>query len=482
MVLAVGAAWLCGAFGPDAVRPQPSQQLLQAAQGLDETSIDAVFDPQERTVTVTQRMTLVNRTGTVQPHAVLRAWPNAFQTIDTSPAAAIDLYAGCYLKGFSAGRLQMHDAQANGSKAVYRYADEMQTVLQVPVEGGWQPDEAAQLTLSYTIHVPHLAYRFGEYNDVWSLGNAFLIPAVWQDGAYRMDEYVAVGDPFVSDCMNYTVQVTVPDGYACAGSAVADVHEDGRVWRFEAYAVRDFALVIGKGMHTARAVQDGVLLTAFAQSDAYAGQLVRCGAQALDFFGERYGAYPYPTLTLTQNDFPMGGMEYPALVMIATDMLEAGGRELEYVVAHEVAHQWWYAVVGSDAWYQSWQDEALCEFSVLEYMENVHGAAARTELEQRRIEPAMRVTVPRGVTPGAPLDTFVGMAQYSLVVYNRGAAMFCALDRLLDGGLHNVLRAYYDQYAFGRATREDFETLLAQVTGVDALPLMRDYLDTYILN
>ena len=43
----------------------------------------------------------------------------------------------------------------------------------------------------------------------------------------------------------------------------------------------------------------------------------------------------------------------------------------------------------------------------------------------------------------------------------------------------NTCRLYT---SFGRATREDFETLLAEVTGEDLAPMMRDYLDTYILN
>ena len=98
------------------------------------------------------------------------------------------------------------------------------------------------------------------------------------------------------------------------------------------------------------------------------------------------------------------------------------------------------------------------------------------------MESALRVTVPRGVMPGAPLDRFSSMSEYTLVVYDRGAAMLCALDRMLEEGLDPFLRAYYERFAFGRATREDFESLLFEVTGEDLAPMMRDYLDTYILN
>ena len=246
--------------------------------------------------------------------------------------------------------------------------------------------------------------------------------------------------------------------------------------------MRDFALVVSDRFCIAQEVRDDVLVSAFATSQARARELLEDGRQALACFSARYGAYPYQSYTLCEINFPMGGMEYPGLAMIAADRLDAGGETLETVVAHETAHQWWYAVVGSDPVNQAWQDEALCEFSVLEYGEERYGAAWRQEREQREIESALRVTVPHGVTPGAPLERFSTMSEYSLVVYDRGAAMLCALDRMLGGELDAFLRAYYERFAFKRATREDFEALLEQVTGEDLAPLIRDYLDTYIQN
>ena len=126
-------------------------------------------------------------------------------------------------------------------------------------------------------------------------------------------------------------------------------------------------------------------------------------------------------------------------------------------------------------------DEALAAFSALEYWGQYHGQAARQELEQSTAEYALRVTVSQGVTPGCPLDRFSTMSEYSLVVYDRGLALLCALDRL-SGGLDGALAAYYQAYAFSLASRDDFETCISQATGEDIRPLLRDYLDTYILH
>ena len=72
------------------------------------------------------------------------------------------------------------------------------------------------------------------------------------------------------------------------------------------------------------------------------------------------------------------------------------------------------------------------------------------------------------------------MSLYKLVVYDRGAACLCALDRTVS--LDGFLRDYYRNYAFRRASRENFEQQLLASTGEDLSPLLRDYLDTSVLN
>lgn len=465
--------------------PQASSALREASQGLDEITIEARLNPDERTLTVHQTLSLRNRTGQDQNAAVLRTWPNAFQNLDTSPCAYEEkLYDLFYPDGFSSGALVMKNAQAAGQTVLHRYMDESKTVMAVPVPGGWKAGETTEIALEYTVQIPRMAYRFGLWDGIYALGNAFAVPAVWQDGAFRTDAYVPVGDPFLSDCANYSVSVTVPKGFVCAGSGWAEAEKvkSETIYRFSALAVREFALVISDRFASSQAIEGNVLITAYACDASQAREMLRDARKAIRVYEKIWGEYPYQSFALAQIHMPLGGMEYPALAMISADELAQGGRELEYLVAHETAHQWWYAMVGSDGWNQPWQDEALCEFGVLEYAESVYGARERSDLEQTRVESAMRVTVSQGITPGAPLDRFSSMSEYSLVVYNRGAAYLCALDRMLPDGINPFLREYARTYAFSRASREDFETLLSVSTGEDFSPLTRDYLDTTILN
>ncbi|NLO85567.1 MAG: M1 family metallopeptidase [Clostridiales bacterium] len=493
--LLIGAALLIAAaavlavilWPANATLSEPSAALSEAMDGLDESKIEAVFGPSERTLEVTQQLMLTNRTGQDLTTAVLRTWPNAFQNEETSPCASEELAAQCYPDGFSIGALVMEQAQltlGGETKDVpYYYIDDAKTALCLPLGGTWRSGEILEATIRYTVRIPHAAYRFGENNGIFAIGNCFAVPAVMEDGEPRLDEYLAVGDPAIGDVMNYHVSISVPLGYECAGSGYPEIAKaDGNaVYHYDSPAIREFALVISDGFETAQTKENEVCITAYAKDSKKAKDMLKYAKQALACYSERYGAYPYQSFTLAEIDFPMGGMEYSQLVMIGSSQIERGGDTLEQVVAHEAAHQWWYGVVGSDSYYQSWQDEALCEFSVLDYVETYHGASGRAQ-KQEEMDYAMRVTVPRGITPGAPLDYFSSMSEYSLVVYNRGGAMLAALNQAMGCALDDFLKVYYDRYAFSKATREDFEMLLAEYTGEDYSPLITDYLDTHILN
>ena len=464
---------------------EPSEQLMQAARRLDEITIDAKLDAENHNMAVRQVLMLTNDGEEPRDAVVLRTWPNAFQKPDTSPIAGNSELCP---EGFSAGSLVMEESELvrqDGATAVaHRYLDEAKTVLSLPLEAPWQPGEQMTVVLKYTVHFPHAQYRFGWWENTVMAGQTFAMPALWQDGAYRTDAYLPIGDPLSGECVNIHLSLTLPKGYTCGVTGqIIGVQQspDGTSnYLVEALAVREVGLVMGSDLHVADRTVNGTLVEALAAKPAEAKKLLNDAADALETFSKLYGAYPYPTYTACAVPMGVSGAEYPGMVMIAQSLLEDD--ELEYTVAHETAHQWWYGLVGSDSSTHPWLDEALCEFSLLEYVEDRHGKAAREELRKSRVESAMRVTVAGQATPGAPLDYFETSTDYMVLVYGRATSLLCAMDDWLNGQLDQVLRRYAETYAFSMADREAFTRLVQEETGLDVEPLMVDYLDTYLLN
>ncbi len=465
----------------------PVQQavLTTAAQGLDEISIEAELFPQQRVMDAKQTLRLQNRTGQALPDVVLRTFANAFLSEEYSPAAIEEVYDKCYPQGFSEGGITINAVTLSGQAVSYTYDDDAKTVARMALPDTWQPGEWIEIALEYTIQIPICSYRFGYASGIYTLGNTFPTPSLWENGTWRTEEYFPLGDPFYSSCANYNVTVTMPQGYECVGSAYGQRTQTGDKWvyAYDAPAVRDFALSISDKYTLAQETVGDTLVSSYAFSGQEAQIALKYAKQALSCFNELYGEYPYRHLAVTPVDFPFGGMEYPGLVLVQLDQYaKEAEQSLEVIVVHEVAHQWWYAVVGSDQYYQPWQDEAMAEYSLLDYTDRYYGGDARDSLAFSRFETAMRVTIPQGVTPGSPIDYFGNMSEYSLVVYRRGAAMLVALDTSIGEKFQEFQRAYYKEYAFKLAGRDDFEQTLQEVTGQDWRALILDYLDTYIEN
>lgn len=460
---------------PSVALPEPSQALKTASDGLTNYDLTLSFDAEDETLAVTAKIDYVNTAGETLETLILRTFAGAYAKEETSPAALEELFDSTYPEGFSAGGVTLMGTWWNGEIVKSAYLDTAQTALSVdipPLESGARGEMTVRMLLS----IPHCAHRYGEADGIYHLGNALPVMAVYQNGAWRTDEYYAIGDPFLSDCANYTVSVKLPEGYVPACTAYL-TEKDG-VWTGRALAVRDLALSIGKDYVLRQQMQNGVLIRSFALTEGGAQRALNDAARAISTFSSLYGAYPYPVFTVAEAGFPFDGMEYPAFVMIGSGMyLESEKDSLELVIAHETAHQWFYALVGSDQINDPWQDEALCEYAMLRYVQERYGQSSADTLRAYRVEAPMRESVPGELTPGSPLAYFGDYTAYSAVVYGRGAALVLALESYL-GDVDDFLKRYCEEYAYHVASREDFVRLLNDYAKADLRPLLTDYLDT----
>lgn len=460
--------------------PSPSPALLEAAKGLDDYTITMKLVPSQHTLSITEEIRLQNRTEDTLSSVVLRLWPNAYQTQDTSPAATDELFNLCYPNGFSSGDVLVHDVKWNGTAAEYTFLDAEKTVLSVNI-GSWEKETEGVLYLRCVVQLPNCTHRTGYMENTYHLGNVLPLLSVYENGAWRQDAYSPIGEPFYTACANFHLTLHVPENYTPACSIPLTKEKDG-VFTGTGLAIRDVGLCVSPDYVLSSGKAGDTQVLSFAKDQAASKRALRFARQALETYEALYGSYPYPTYTVCSTSFAPGAMEYPSLCVIDEKYFAPEQKEtLELLIAHETAHQWFYALVGSDPVNQPWQDEAISEYAMLRYIQKRYGQTAFENLRYYRVDAPMQEIIPGGLTPGSPIHHFSSLMDYRSIVYGRGAALMLALDTFMQGKADTFLREYAETYAFSLASRNDFETLLNRFAQSDLTALVEDYLDTKIL-
>jgi hypothetical protein len=411
-------------------------------------------------------------------------FPNAFSSADSSPYSKqyLTIY---YPEGFSPGSLEINSVTELKTNQALTYKVEginFWIDLSEPI----LPGKTVQIGIRFREKIPAAIARFGGYGDLISLGNWYPVLAVNRDGKWQTAEYPPWGDPFFSETASYRVNLTVPEGYVVAhtGSLIKMEKKNNQlIYGMEAQLVRDFALSLSPGYQQKSEKVGKTTITSYflPEAEEYGQEAVRISRQAVEFFSDQYGQYPYPNLTVVQSNFLNGGMEYPQLVMMGKNLYSKpyyDAKVLEFVLVHELAHQWWYGLVGNDQLREPWLDEGLANYSTLLYFEHVYGKKETETIKKRFID----------LPPGSekdfleldlPLTAYRTAESYYTNVYSRGALAFGALHDLLgDRDFNRILREYLKRYKYGYCTIEEFLQLVEKEGRAD----LKQFRERYFKN
>ena len=318
-----------------------------------------------------------------------------------------------------------------------------------------------------------------------TLASFYPILATQNAGEWDLSPVEDIGDPVTSDAATYALSVTADCHLTVLASGTREGQEtatDGCATRFTGEGMRDVMVVLGDGYQEELQTASGVLLVAsfFPEHDAARGIALARASAAVSIYGESFGPYAYDELALVEVPLNRAaGVEYPGLVLLAESYC-ANPQDpfFDVIVAHEVAHQWWYAAVGNDVVREPWLDEGLATFSSGVFLEQAmgedvaRGAIAtwqRTYTEAKERHPELSVA--------SPTSSFQDTATYSAFVYCGGALFFDALRRDLGDLLFfDVLRGYYREESFQIAHASDLLHRFVDASPRDLSDLFVEYL------
>jgi hypothetical protein len=276
----------------------------------------------------------------------------------------------------------------------------------------------------------------------WASGHPLL---AWEPGVgWARDPFVGIiGETTVSPAADTTITVSAPEELTVLMTGdqedPSEPADGRRTWTSAEPVARDVAVAVGDFTTTQRQTEGGVPVTVGSLDGADdATKLADDTVAAIEDLEEFLGPFPYETQTIIGLSDYGGGIEYPSAILQAS-------RD-DVVLVHEVAHMWFYGMVGNSQFRDPWLDEAFATWAE----SVVHGGPSFPDA----------LGVPGDV--GQPMDAWPGAENYFTTVYGKGAsALLEAREQAGAEEFDAAIRCYVDATAWSIATPDDLVEALA---------------------
>ena len=474
------------------VEVQDTRILNKTGRPKNQYDINIYFLEKTRAVEVEEKLTYINNTGSDLDEIYFNLIPEAFSKKN----------GGIKVSEFMTGSEALKLKQVKGT--VYK------TSLPFILEKG----KTVTIDMKYTVKIPKVSDRFGYNNNTYNLGNALITPALFENGEWLCQPYIDLGDAFYTEISDYRVSINAPEEYLIASTGTLKDNV------YVAEDVRDFAFSVFKDMDFLSEEHDGIALNVYYPKNVpYAGKhVMETAKRSLTLFNEKLGKYPYETLNMVLTAMPggIGGMEYPGFIMMTINdfmteplfdlynnkitleeyLTQIGNtssdpetnddsgespvsmktitkaglchdvHSLTKSTSHEIAHQWFYGIVGNDEIRYPWIDEGLCRFMEA-YYENCCYAEYSdfssfdllSSVDEGIFDEAEKR--PSGETHSVDLNRslydFKKQKEDYGEIYYKGAAMiYHMFEKMGDEAFFEALKDYINTFAYTEVTPGQF--------------------------
>lgn len=352
-------------------------------------SIDAELDAEEHMLIVEGEMRYFNNSPDTLDHLIMHLWMNAFS----------DKQSHWAIQQIQMGSRDFHFSNENDrgsySEIVFKAGGEMLAVQEYTEDGKacsdiaiiklnqeLLPKSLIHINFSYKLDIPRAFGRPGFDQGLFRMTQWYPKPAVYDQKGWHPLPYLSLGE-FYSEFGDYDVELTLPLSFSVASTGVEDdskselmLTERKRKTHISAEKVHDFAWFASEEyipyQETVELESKSVIVQLFVKQDfADIDRVFDNAASALKFLSEEILEYPYPQISLVQDsDYADSGMEYPMITILS---LDSEARRVDHLIAHELAHQWFYSLLGSNERDQPWIDEGFSNYYDRLYDQEYYG-------------------------------------------------------------------------------------------------------------
>jgi hypothetical protein len=488
--------------------------------------LDIRIDPDKRLATVKQRVTFTNRHErpatelTFNAHArytipdddvgfmakmaeILRIAPKEGFYFDGPP---MDIRGVSFIDTAAPIQRTSHRAPARGRECRFEYGDKNPCSFTVALPRPVAHGESVTVEIDFVFRIPAKKGRWSHWEGITALAQWLPTLAVYDNDGWHALPFIPWHQPFYNEAGVYTARVTLPadqklaapmpvrsqrevssDPIPAAPNTVQVAVQDGWVeYDFEPAVLRDFSLTCSNRYMVTECMGGRIKVRCLhlPEHEHYAKVFAATACQAIPVYEKWFGPYPYAQFTIAEACFGWNGNECSAMVLIDERMFNMphiAKAYPTYLLQHELCHQWFYNIIGTNGYAETFLDEGFATYfshkladatlgknnAVIEYptglgwLPNIHredlrfygmiGSRARGE-----IYPTVQ-----------PIDKFGHLAALMANTYDRGGKIMGQIEARLGGeeAMIDFMRGLYQKYAFQILRVADLQRELETYTG-----------------
>lgn len=501
--------------------------------------IDVQLYDKENTLRGYETFEYQNNSTDELTYIYVHLWPNGYKNTETALAKQLYDMGNMSLEYASPeerGYIDSLDFKVNDQAVKWELDEEHIDICKITLNAPLKPGEKMTVSTPFKVKIPSGDIsRLGFVGESYQITQWYPKPAVYDVNGWHPMPYLTQGE-FYSEYGSFDVSITLPKNYIVGAtgdlqteSEIAflderaaettekfegdkfkdmvfddefpDSDKELKTIRYTQKNVHDFAWFADKRFEVLKGEVElpnsGRKVTSWAMftQDNYSlwEDAIEYLNDATFYYSKWNGDYPYNQVTAVDGTISAGGgMEYPNVTVIG---YASSKEDLEVVIVHEVGHNWFYGLLGSNERDHAWMDEGLNTLNEIRYMQTkypkntrmtdmVAGVAERLHMHDLShhdmSDATYRMVAGHGLDQPIELhsDDYTSL-NYGAIVYSKTGLVFLYLKDYLGEELFDkAMQAYYEEWHYKHPQPEDLKATFERVTGKDLSWVFEDLIQT----
>ncbi len=481
--------------------------------------IDVTLNDAEHSLTGYVKMEYYNNSPDTLRFIWIHLWPNAYKN-DKTAFTDQTLENGSTKFYFSnddkRGYLNRLDFKVDGTTAKTEDHPQHQDIIKLMLPVPFAPKTSAKIETPFHVKLPYVFSRGGHIDQAYQITQWYPKPAVYDRKGWHPIPYLDQGE-FYAEFGNYEVQITLRGDYIVAATGELQT-ESEKLWlkkkkpvpvepkqkkpvllkknkneiisatpaknktiQFKQTNVHDFAWFADKTFTIKTdtlKLPSGRMINVSAyyyekNAEVWSNSIAMI-KRAIRTKTKWLGEYPYDVVSVVDGGNG-GGMEYPTITI-----LDDGGSEkmLDFVINHEVGHNWFEAILATNERTHPWMDEGMNTYYDNRYSLQQYGDTrldiipSNAGFIKNRMPDDIQHTILQtltGIKKDQPIETSsekFNILNYNMMAYTKtGEWMKLLEDELGRPLFDSCMHEYYRHWQFKHPYPEDFKKVMEEVSG-----------------